>query len=206
MTISPPLATVLSPAYRCPEFDRACDQMRWEPGVGHVPRGFYGATGEISEVELVLVVAEPGDPHPGEVHTGLRSAYEYKGKILREPRDLIHYNLRYIFDLCWPGETIDRQMRKVWVTQSVLCSARKPGDNIPRQSSFKCGQRYLLPQLVLFPSALIVACGNKARDRLNALRVPEFLHVRAIGAPEGNKPGARESWKRIPDALTGRGS
>jgi hypothetical protein len=51
--------------------------MRWLPGTGHVPRGFFGATGEVSEVELVLVTPEPGDPHGEELdpdHTSLLQA------------------------------------------------------------------------------------------------------------------------------------
>src|SRR5437763_10943031 len=75
MKIPTPLANILLPAYGpCPEFATACKEMRWNPDAGHVPRGFLGACGELSEVELLLVFAEPGDPHVGERHSGLTSA------------------------------------------------------------------------------------------------------------------------------------
>jgi len=78
MNLNPKLATVLAPAYApCLEFQRACTEMRWDPSQGHVPRGSLGATGSLEEVELVLVFAEPGDPHAGEQHSGLESAYKY---------------------------------------------------------------------------------------------------------------------------------
>ena len=204
MSIPPKLAEILGPAYPCPEFDRACTEMRWEPKAGYVPRGFYGATGDLNEVELILVVAEPGDPHSGEAHTGLSSAYEYAGTVLRAGQDLFHRNLKTIFDLCWPNEPIERQLRKVWLTESLLCSAKSEGAGVPMRSCKACAQRYLLPQLKIFPNALVVACGNKARDRLEAVGFPNFLAVRAVAPPGGNTPRARESWKQIPVALANR--
>ena len=77
--------------------------MRWNPPAGHVPRGFLGAAGDLSEVELVLVFAEPGDPHFGECHTGLKSAYDYATYGFGTGKDLFHRNVRHILDLCWPG-------------------------------------------------------------------------------------------------------
>ncbi len=61
------LRRVLLPAYPCSSFGSTCqEEMRWNPARGHVPRGFCGALGRLSEVQLVLLVAEPGDPHQGE--------------------------------------------------------------------------------------------------------------------------------------------
>jgi hypothetical protein len=178
--------------------------MRWDPEAGHVPRGFYGAIGHEGEVELILVVAEPGDPHPGEAHTGLSSAYEYAGKVLRAGQDQFHTNLKKIFDLCWPNEPIEQQLRRVWLTESVLCSAETEGANVPMRSCKACVQRYLLPQLKIFPKALVVACGGKARQRLKAVGFHDFLAVWAVAPPGGNRPQARESWKQIPEALANR--
>lgn len=58
------LARILRPAYRpCPGFELGCKSVaRWKPEKGHVPRGFVGALSSRKEVEVVLVVAEPGDP------------------------------------------------------------------------------------------------------------------------------------------------
>jgi len=64
------LRELLLPAYApCRHFDGNCHCVaRWDPGKGHVPRGFVGALGSLDEVKLVLVAAEPGDPLPGETY------------------------------------------------------------------------------------------------------------------------------------------
>jgi hypothetical protein len=204
MTVHTSIGKILQPAYRCPEFDRACTAMRWDPAAGHVPRGVYGAIGNLSEVELVLVVAEPGDPHQGETHTGLDSAYDYAGKVLRAGQDKFHRNLKAIFDLCWPNESIEQQLRKVWLTESVLCSAKTERAPVPARSCRACVQNYLLPQLELFPHALVVACGNKARDRLVAFGLSNIMAVRAVAPPGGNTPDAYNSWEEIPVELARR--
>ena len=205
MTIPTELAEILGPAYDpCPEFGRACTEMRWHPEAGHVPRGFYGAIGGLSEVELILVVAEPGDPHHGETHIDMYSAYNYAGEVLRAGRDKFHRNLKEIFDLCWPHELIEQQLRKVWLTELVLCSAKKEGALVPKSSCLACGLRHLLPQLHLFPCALVVACGDKAQRRLKALGFNDFVPVRAVAPPGGNMPEAREFWKQIPVELARR--
>lgn len=201
MAIPASIAKVLSPAYPCPEFEATCSRMRWDPTEGHVPRGFYGATGELFEVELVLIVAEPGDPHPGETHSGIPTAYTYAGKCLREGRDLFHRNIRHILSLCWPEASLELQLRRMWLTESVLCSAKSEGAHVPAASARACGKRYLLRQLELFPSAMVVACGRKAQHRLQMLNFGNFLCVGSVAPPEGNKPRARESWDLIPSQL-----
>jgi hypothetical protein len=75
--LSPELEKVLLPAYApYPEFNRACSEMRWYPSAGHVPRGFLGATRKLSEVELVLVSAEPGDPCDGDNYEQVAKLFE----------------------------------------------------------------------------------------------------------------------------------
>ena len=205
MKLSPAVASILMSAYfPCPEFAKACTEMRWHPEAGHVPRGFLGACGELNEVELVLVFAEPGDPHVGECHTGLDSAYDYATMAFRTGKDLFHRNVRKILDSCWSDLPFERQMQKVWLTESVLCSARTEGGGVSKRASSACGSRYLLAQLGLFPNALVVALGAKARDRLRAIGVDEFIDVWAAAPPGCNNPKASETWKRIPLELEKR--
>lgn len=45
-----------------------CLESRWRPAAGHVPRGFLGATGELDDVELVMLLAEPGNPKHTETY------------------------------------------------------------------------------------------------------------------------------------------
>ena len=178
--------------------------MRWNPEAGHVPRGFLGACGDPSEVELVLVFAEPGDPHVGEHHSGLDSAYSHATMAFRTGKDLFHRNVRKIIDSCWPNIPFEQQMRKVWLTESVLCSARTEGGHVSKSVSTACGRRYLLAQLALFPQAVVVALGDKAQKRLRDLGVSHFISVRAVAPPGCNRKEAPEFWKQIPIELERR--
>jgi hypothetical protein len=54
---------------------------------------------------------------------------------------------------------------------------------------------YLHPFLDLFPDAIIVAAGGKARRRLARLRIP-FEHCWAFTRPGCNRREAHESWLR----------
>lgn len=196
------LAKILKPAYGpCPAFSGPCAEMRWNPDEGHVPRGFLGATGTLSEVELVLVFAEPGDPQESEAHTGLKSAYDFATYAFRTGMDLFHRNVREILSLCWPHLDFGEQLRKVWMTESVLCSAKTEGGAVKAAVWRECGNRYLRKQINFFPNALIVALGSKARTRLHKLGLQGVLSVYAAAPPGCNRPQARESWKRIPAAL-----
>jgi hypothetical protein len=141
MTLSTALADILSPACdQCSEFAATCSAMCWEPKSGHVPRGFAGATGEPSEVELVLVVAEPGNPSDRETHTGLASAYDYANQAFEGGRHQFHRNILLILDMCWPEIPFDQKMRRVWITESVLCFASTEGGRISASVSRACGR------------------------------------------------------------------
>jgi hypothetical protein len=204
MKVNPTISSVLAPAYLpCVEFQRACVEMRWQPDAGHVPRGFLGALGFLEEVELVLVFAEPGNPHEGESHTGLESAYEYATFALGTGRDFFHRNVRKILDM-WPALSFEQQLHKAWLTESVLCSAREERGSVSAAASLACGQHYLLSQLAHFPTALIVGLGRKAQGRLRALGFEAFLSAFAA-APQGcNRHEAYASWQQIPIELQRR--
>lgn len=175
--------------------------MRWNPDEGHVPRGFLGASGALAEIELVLVFAEPGDPHEGERHTGLESTYAYATFGFGTGKDLFHRNVRKILNLCWPALSFEEQMRRVWLTESVLCSARKEGGSVSVAAARACGSRYLLAQLSLFPEALVVALGSKADGRLRSLGVVNFISAYAAAPPGCNRREAQSSWEHIANEL-----
>lgn len=205
ISLNAKIANVLTPAYApCPGFSGVCFDMRWDPPTGHVPRGFRGATGTIEEIELVLIYAEPGDPQPGETHEGLASAYEFADQSFAAGTDLFHRNVGFILDSCWPNHSLSEQLRKVWMTESVLCSAPREGGHVRREVSTECGKRYLIQQLELVPNALVVALGNKARDRLVALGFFNFMAVKSVAPPGCNFRGARESWMQIADQIKAR--
>ena len=193
---NPELRTVLLAAYSpCNAFAGPCSAMRWDPARGHVPRGFFGATSALEDVELVLVCAEPGDPHASESHAGssagemLDSAYDYAYNCFKTGTDLFHRNVQLILNLCFPGSSFDEQMRRAWITDSVLCSARVEGGSVPASAARACRSRYLEAQLDLLPNAVVAALGSKARDRLAGYG-REVIPAFAAAPPGCNRPSA----------------
>jgi len=178
--------------------------MRWSPAEGHVPRGFRGAQGDVEDVALVLITAEPGNPHPGEAHTGFESTVAYSDRSLRAGTDLYHRNLKQILELCWPEESLDIQLRKVWITNSVLCSAPQEGGGVSAAVTRECAARFLVPQLRLFQHAVIATLGSKAATRLERVGVTNFIRAGAAAPPGCNRREVRESWQKIANAVQAR--
>ncbi len=203
--MDPRMLDILSPAYKpCPEYVNCRKEgIRWDPPLGHVPRGFCGATGRLEEVQLILVVAEPGDPLTNETHTGIESAFKKAYECFSDKITQFHLNVREILDLCWPNEIFDMQMRRVWLTESVLCSAPKETGPVKASVARTCIRRYLSKQLELFPGALVVALGGKARDRLKCNGIVDFFHAYAAAPPGCNvfKHKAKLSWQAIAEKL-----
>ena len=194
---------VLAPAYApCAGFAHGCLSMRWAPEQGHVPRGFCGATDTPEDVRLVIVSAEPGDPHESESHSKsspLESVCEYAFRCFRDGKDLFHRNVRTILDMCFPGLPFEAQMEVTWITDSVLCSARVECGGVPASVSHECRTRFLQPQLALFPNAVVAALGRKAQDRLRG--VPGVIPAVAAAPPGCNLRDAKPSWQAIAERV-----
>jgi hypothetical protein len=180
-------------------------RVRWDAKKGHVPRGYRGATGNLNEVSLVLVCAEPGDAYEDESHDGprpldkLRSAYTHSCSHIENPRDRFAQNIQEILNIAFPGLSLAEQLRRTWITNAVLCSALKECGPVSTEVVTECRNRYLLPQLRLFPNAKVVALGDKAKKRLWGLRqVKHAYHPSA----RASRREMRESWVH---ALAGLG-
>ncbi len=80
------LVDLLRTAYRpCPEVEGACGGVaRWAPEEGRVPRG-TGACGTLGGVEVVLLLAEPGDTFGGAYPPGF-DACDFIGVASAETR------------------------------------------------------------------------------------------------------------------------
>ena len=191
-------------AYPCQSFSSNCKRMRWDPKNGHIPRGFMGATGRLSDVELVLVFAEPGDPQPGD-HQTMAEALNHAYRSFKSGHGVFHQKARAFFDLCWPGLPFDQQMKKVWLTESVLCSAERSTGPVPVEIERECGIRYLQKQLALFPNALIVALGGKAQSRLRRMGIKDFEKAHAFGLPGCYQTEALPSWARVAEIVKKKG-
>ena len=196
------LIEVLEPAYSpCPNFSGPCSALKWNPAKGYAPHGFCGGTGSLEDIRLVLVTAEPGDPgDPGdEKHYNPRlapcdllksiSSYVYEG--IKNSDRVFHRNLKYILDRCWPGLSFDEQMKRTWITESVLCSAPVTTGRV--DSEKVCADAYLRRQVELLGHAYWVAMGRKAERRLR-FSTSRFAYIPAPAPPGGNMPSARAAW------------
>ena len=206
------LVRILAPALEpCPHFAGVCEGIaRWAPVRGHIPRGFTGAFGTVGEIELVLVVGEPGDPFHDERYEPEKSpveqieeAAEYSFHALDRPDGGFSKAFRRILDFCFPEQRRYDPMRRTWKAESYLCSARRESGHIPQASLSVCGHDYLAPQLELLADRAIVACGNEVRDRIEALGVTEFLHVPALPR-YGNRQWAIDEQRKIPEYVAER--
>lgn len=213
---APELIQILEPAYRCPEFDNRCNGVaRWNPEEGHVPRGYLGATASTEQIEVIILLAEPGDPFRGDTFPANAHAGELIASVSRNTMrnytnpsaSSFHANMRRILDFLFPTASLDEQLRKTWITETVLCSAHHEGASVPAESERACAETYLARQLQLLPNRPIVALGGKAQKRVRRLaRSTPGLRDRLFDAwaaspPGANNPKARRSWKQAAEHI-----
>lgn len=212
MTPTPIVLALLRSAYDpCVGFAGACASARWNPAGRHVPRGFCGAVGEPEDVRSVLVCAEPGDPHASESDVDdrtpagrLSSVSKYAWECFAHGKDQFHRNVRELLDLCWPTLTFEKQMRKTWITDSVLCSALKECGPVERRMERECATRYLVPQLRQFRGAIVVALGRKAQERLHRASISDAEYAYSVAPPGCSQKPARASWEKIANLVRDR--
>jgi len=201
------LVEILLPAFvPCQHFRGSCQTMRWRPEQGHMPRGFCGATGTLDEVEVVFIVAEPGDPHPSEAYEAeaspfekLSRVYQYVYQCFETGHDQFHRNVRDILRLCWPHLAFHEHMRRVWITESLLCSAAREGGYVLASVHRQCYGQYLKRQLAVLSGRTVVALGKKAQDRVG--HIDGMLRAAAVAPPGCNFKGARQSWERVAEVV-----
>ena len=196
------LREILEPAYRpYMGFDAECrGAVIWEPETGHVSRGFYGALGELEEVELVMMLAEPANPTEGDERFGvdLDATYYHTGYCFLEGNSIGHKRARRILKTCFPGMSMIQIIHRTWITESVLCT---PANGVLAAVRSACERRcvetYLIPQLRLFPNAVIGAMGYKARYRLKRF-APEFAdRIVECNAVFGYRGGWSATWDTL---------
>lgn len=191
---------ILRPAFDpCPEFEGTCkDIATWRPTCGYAPRGFVGAFGRLNEIKVVILLSEPGYPHPVEAYKGrskLEQTCEYTFKALSEGTDQFHRNLKYLLKCLFPELSLKDQLRKAWVTETYLCSAPKEGAPVPIKAEKECASRYLARQLELLDGLPVIALGTKAYQRTK--RIPSVRNLKkayAVAPPGCNFRHARPSW------------
>lgn len=209
------IRNILAAYEPCPAFQLECRKARWDPENGYVPRGFLGATGSVSDVRLVLLTAEPGNPLPNETYTGtprqmLEQTCQVYYDLVAHSRDrtdrniIFHRNLRCVLDLAWPGLMLEQQLQRTWITDTYLCSAEAEGGSVPRTAEQRCASAYLRRQLEMFSThRVVIALGHKAKARARRVGIDAY-RVYSVAPPGANRRAARPSWEEIPRLLAER--
>ena len=213
---SPELREILMSSYNpCPGFQGACKGIAtWNPEQGRVPRGFVGALGSLDEVQVIILVAEPGDPHSEESYVFndalMTQASKYAFKVYQTGRDRYHKNLKLLLDLIFPEVRLEDQLKKAWITGTYLCSAQKEGGRVPRQAERGCAERFLMKQLELLEGRPIVALGRKAQKRIGryipALRphIIEAVHPSSRDSNAKRRSSYEDAARRARQIILGR--
>lgn len=53
----------------------------------------------------------------------MTEAIRFAAWAFRKGNGQSHRNARVLFERCWPGLPLEQRLRRVWITESVLCSA-----------------------------------------------------------------------------------
>lgn len=203
------LLAVMREAYGCLHFG-TCRQAKFDPKSGQIPRGFLGATGDLTDVEAIFIIAEPGHPHPDERYSDearpeqlLSEAVRHTYRSYRDGTDLFHRNMRWVMDQLWSG-SFDEKLGRVWITEGRLCSI---DNEIGAFNDKLCAPTYLSRQLSLMPSAPIVLFGGKARQRVagfSGLENRLVIEARALAPPGANHKASKPSWESAIDIIRSR--
>ncbi len=208
------LISVLKRAYapRCPHFSShggSCPESTWEPQCGHVPRGFLGATGALEEVRVVMVLAEPGNPQHSEEYDSnldsegmLKSTVKFVHQCYDRRCGKLHSHARWFLDCLYPKLEFEEQLRRVWITESRLCSLNESAGQGRLELYWRCEDHYLAEQLKLLSHADVVAFGGKARATVRRLRkrqpIRQVIEAFALSPRPSQLDDAHHSWE---DAL-----
>ncbi len=144
------------------------------------------------------------DPLRQETHIepSVDSVMKFSIECLRHSATPFHKNIRYIMNLCFPQCSFEQQLRRIWRTNSVLCSAPVECGRVSKSVENTCITTYLVRQLSVVPNALVAALGQKAQRRLLA----QGIHAISALHPSSRKSNAekRASWQALADELRNR--
>jgi hypothetical protein len=200
---NPQMIELLKTFYQpCSNFG-ICPEAQWNPKLGQIPRGFIGCTGELDEVETIMVLAEPGHPNPEKEsyeaeltpEEFIQKSMNYGLCSLKNGRTPFYDNVRWFIDQLYPGASVEEWSKKIWKTQSRFCSIDQEIGTVSGPNKSLCAEELLMPQINLLPNATTVLFGGKARKRIGPL-IPNSISAYALAPPGANHQPARPSWLR----------
>lgn len=178
----------------CLEYD-----LPWDLDAGYEPRWYNGPAPK--DVRVLFFMAEPGAITPNEAQNLLPAVSHSDWFDGYDLNALEHYwrdNLRSLCRHIWPDKTEIAMYSFLGGSCAFWMSLPRGNQTseVPRAVVKYFIDNYLGRFIALFPNAIVLAAGAKARDRLNALSVP-FEQCSALTRPESNKPRAIKSWRRV---------
>ena len=228
----PKLLEIMKDAYPCVKFKeqqesvlnfktdpincKICKEAVWNPAKGYIPRSYIGATGNLEDVEAILICISPFEPHravepfPGEGYDPELSPLEMVEANVKYVHDCIrllqprfksrfHLRMKEFLETLYPNEHLNQILKKVWITQCRLCSSNPDSEEV---SADTCMKHYLKKQLEALPDATVVVFGEQAQKAMNT-----FLETHNIGrnfepcysfsVRPADLEKARESWERV---------
>lgn len=206
---NPLLHDLMLDTLSCENFGKCGEFSQFIPDKGLMPRGFLGATGHLSDVKIIIVLAEPGHPHNNELYTSHLSKRElleqiiaYTYRCYSNKKDQLHKNVRFFLDEVFPNTSFDNQLKHAWITEGRLCSIK---DEIGSHNDRFCARLHLSKQINLLSSAIVVPFGYKARSRLAKIdevknniikdvNMSEPINIFALAPPGANNKLAKPSW------------
>ena len=182
-----------------------CPEAIWHPKNGNIPRGFLGATGKAEEVKVIMVFAEPGEPHGNESYDPnmdskslMESCINHTYTSMKNGTDQFHRNVKWFLNELFPRKSLTEQLRHIWLTEGRLCSI---ADEIGKASNKVCASHFLKRQIELMSNATVIPFGGKARDALKSIRTQYVDGVYALAPPGANHKPARPSWEKAIDIV-----
>jgi hypothetical protein len=196
------LVRILEQAYPCAGFETSCRSMCWEPLKGLTPAGYIGATHSIGEVEVMFVLSEPYEAAERQPLAPDTTPFQHVTHSCRQlylglmaQQDQFHRNLRFILEQFFPNLELNDQLKRCWITPTILCSTAHDSSALSEDVFRQCRRQFFIKQLQLFPRATKVALGSKAAEFLKPYC--EFLSATQPSPPACNHRGTREGWVSI---------
>ena len=149
----------------------------------------------MKDVKVVILLSEPGCPHPTETYRGpnkLEQTCEYTFEAIQRGTDRFHRRLKDLLDRLFPDfqDDLRTQLRKAWVTQTYLCSAPTESGRVPTAVEKECARRYLSKQLKLLRGRPVVALGKGKAFRRAQHAMPDMRYLKDALHPSARKSNA----------------
>lgn len=177
--------------------------LQWDFEKGYAPRWFTGNWEHPEDVELVIFLAEPSTPVPGERYSTEPEIWfdqAVRGRLRGEPFGTVNQNRQFQKRLEWflaeCGYDLSDHVSvwgKIVITNAFWLTLNHMFDaHAGKVLETYFAHNILRPIVAEFKYATIVSAGGKSKRRLNSAGV-SFIEMGALAPPGCNQKAVRES-------------